>query len=135
MKKNYQSMLIWFMKEKTHPKRGRKFNVRKDQCKFCSVIFSSKKNLMMHVDVVHPVEKSFKCEICEYSQRTWAHINYNDLFPFLFVLMYISVIFLIFCGIYLENIDWDQNKTIENAYKSKFFQYSSSDWWKVPVHK
>ena len=22
MKKNYQSMLIWFMKEKTHPKRG-----------------------------------------------------------------------------------------------------------------
>ena len=55
------------MKEKTHPKRGRKFNVRKDQCKFCSVIFSSKKNLIMHVDIVHPVEKSFKCEICEYS--------------------------------------------------------------------
>ena len=64
-----------------------------------------------------------------YSQNHWQNMYWKnlDLYAFLFILIYISVIFIVFCGIYLENIDWNQNKTIKKAYKSKFFQYSASD--------
>ena len=43
----------------------------------------------------HQIDKQ---SLAEY----WKNL---DLYAFLFILIYISVIFIVFCGIYLENID------------------------------
>ena len=45
------------------------------QCHFCANIFETKKELILHKEVVHQNEKPFKCPYCSNSPETWFKRN------------------------------------------------------------
>ena len=57
-----------------------------------------------------------------------SHCAGPEPMTFLVVLVYILIFFLFFCGVYLKNIDWNQNKTIKSVVGSWLAQWLEKEW-------